>query len=84
MSSIIGGIPPSLRTPLTALLVGFPVLWWIRNVILGRSRNAQGLPFAPGPKPLPLVGNIRDIVFERECETYMEWSKTYGKAYLCL
>lgn len=79
MSSALEYIPPPLRTPLAVLLVGLPVLWWLRATVLGRKRNAQGLPFAPGPAPLPLLGNIRDIVIEKQCETYAEWSKTYGQ-----
>ncbi|KAJ7862995.1 cytochrome P450 [Mycena leptocephala] len=58
-------------------LVGFrclfvPILWssW--------QRNRSKLPLPPGPKKLPLVGNLFDIPAERQWETYFEWSKRYN------
>ncbi|KAJ6559613.1 cytochrome P450 [Mycena capillaripes] len=35
------------------------------------------LPLPPGPKKLPLLGNILDMPYARPWETCMEWSKTY-------
>lgn len=35
-------------------------------------------PFPPGPKALPILGNIRDVPLEREWLTYTEWAKQYG------
>ncbi|OCH90317.1 cytochrome P450 [Obba rivulosa] len=36
------------------------------------------LPLPPGPPPLPLVGNIKDVPTSHEWITYAEWAKTYG------
>ncbi|KAJ6559693.1 cytochrome P450 [Mycena capillaripes] len=38
----------------------------------------RNLPLPPGPKKLPLLGNILDMPYARPWETCMEWSKTYG------
>ncbi|OCH90228.1 CyP450 monooxygenase [Obba rivulosa] len=43
-----------------------------------RKSSLHHLPLPPGPKPLPLVGNILDIPTAYQWLTYAEWSKTYG------
>ncbi|KAJ7693224.1 cytochrome P450 [Mycena rosella] len=48
--------------------VWFGRRWW---------RNHSQLPLPPGPKPLPLVGNMFDIPTERQWETYGDWSKKF-------
>ncbi|KAF7331776.1 hypothetical protein MKEN_00057500 [Mycena kentingensis (nom. inval.)] len=35
-------------------------------------------PLPPGPRGLPLVGNILDMPSEKEWETFSKWSDTYG------
>ena len=39
------------------------------------------LPLPPGPKKLPLLGNLHNFPTKYEWEQYVEWSKEYG-AYL--
>ncbi|KAF8891878.1 cytochrome P450 [Infundibulicybe gibba] len=36
-------------------------------------------PLPPGPKGLPLLGNIRDIPSSRQWLAYTEWAKVYGE-----
>jgi hypothetical protein len=36
------------------------------------------LPLPPGPKGLPLVGNIFDMPYEKEWLTFAKWGETYG------
>ncbi|KAH7886958.1 cytochrome P450, partial [Phlebopus sp. FC_14] len=36
------------------------------------------LPFPPGPKGLPLVGNFFDVPTEKPWETFSKWRKEYG------
>ncbi|KAJ7486314.1 cytochrome P450 [Mycena galericulata] len=42
------------------------------------SRKRSTLPLPPGPRKLPLVGNLLDIPANLEWEKYMEWSKEYN------
>jgi hypothetical protein len=43
---------------------------------LYRRRSLSPLP--PGPKPLPLLGNLFDMPTSREYETYAQWGRKYG------
>ncbi|KAJ7263551.1 cytochrome P450 [Mycena rebaudengoi] len=41
-------------------------------------RNRSTLPLPPGPRKLPLVGNLLEIPADLAWEKYMEWSKEYN------
>ena len=45
--------------------------------IRDRQRR-RGLPYPPGPRPLPLVGNLFDIPKEFSWLTYADLSKKHG------
>ncbi|KAF8880682.1 hypothetical protein BD779DRAFT_1421237, partial [Infundibulicybe gibba] len=32
----------------------------------------------PGPKGLPIIGNLLDVPTEKQWLVFMEWTKTYG------
>ncbi|KAJ8697465.1 hypothetical protein PTI98_004269 [Pleurotus ostreatus] len=36
------------------------------------------LPFPPGPRGYPIIGNLLDMPSELQWEKYSEWSKKYG------
>ncbi|KIJ62886.1 hypothetical protein HYDPIDRAFT_114010 [Hydnomerulius pinastri MD-312] len=46
---------------------------------LQRSSNASSLPYPPGPKPLPLLGNVLHLNKSEPWLSYTEWSKKYGE-----
>ena len=64
--------------PLTIfdILVFSAVILFIYRIT---SKNKLRLP--PGPKPLPLVGNIYDLPSKHEWVVYRDWTRKYSKKY---
>lgn len=52
------------------------LLWMI---VSNRGAKSRGLPFPPGPKALPLVGNILQVNTAEPWLTYTALKKKYGK-----
>ena len=42
------------------------------------TKKASSLPTPPGPKKLPILGNLLDIPTTFEWITYARWTKEYG------
>jgi hypothetical protein len=47
-------------------------------------QRRQGLPYPPGPRPLPLIGNLFDIPKEFSWLSYTQLSKKYGMVYFAV
>lgn len=62
-----------------ALALGLLATFVIGSYFLTTRRgNVKGLPLPPGPKGLPLVGNVFDIPHSYAWIKAKELSKTYG------
>jgi len=47
-------------------------------IIAGRKVHSSGIPYPPGPRPLPLIGNVLHISLTEPWLTYTAWKKIYG------
>jgi hypothetical protein len=50
------------------------VLWGIHSATRKKQETNP-----PGPKPLPLIGNVLNFPVNRQWVTFAEWKKQYGK-----
>lgn len=57
------------------LLVAVLALYLIKRWAVGRS----GKHLPPGPKPLPIVGNLFDMPPARQWEVFAEWKERWGR-----
>lgn len=61
---------PAIYTAIAGLLIAM--------YILTRRKSASSLLLPPGPKPLPIIGNVHQAPKSHGWRTYREWSKKYG------
>jgi hypothetical protein len=70
--STLRAIEPLVTSAIIALLTAGVVKIISRHL----SRDTPNLP--PGPKPLPIIGNLFDIPKEKEWLDYRAMTETYG------
>ncbi len=64
----------SIRTlDISIAFVGFILTWHLFR----RTRRSIA-PLPPGPRGLPLIGNLLDMPSEKEWLTYAKWGEKYG------
>ena len=63
---------PLYDTPLGALTLWIGLAWFVWNA------GKKCLPYPPGPKRLPIVGNLISMPSREEWVTYKKWSEESG------
>ncbi|KAJ7108017.1 cytochrome P450 [Mycena crocata] len=63
-------LPISSTTWILGIGISMYAIHWL-------SKPRSSLPLPPGPRKLPLIGNVFDIPAAHPWETYMAWSKEY-------
>lgn len=66
----LSSLPPSL---VVGVLCGVAFSLWLAI----RSKGGQ-LPYPPGPKRLPIIGNVLDVNLKEPHITYTRWAARYG------
>lgn len=70
-------VPSKMAALLSSVALVIACLAWF-NFIRRRSSGASRLPPPPGPKGLPILGNIFQVPTKREWLRYSEWFDKYG------
>ncbi len=64
-----------------SLILVLPLVVTFISWLYSTPKRRPSLPLPPGPKPLPLLGNLFDVPQEKPWITYMGWSRSYGMLY---
>ncbi|KAI0352615.1 CyP450 monooxygenase [Trametes cingulata] len=59
------------------LVIVIPILLYVRSLFVWRDRIHR-LPLPPGPRPLPILGNLYNMPKERPWEAYRDMQQEYG------
>ncbi|XP_069832020.1 cytochrome P450 2C14-like [Dendropsophus ebraccatus] len=68
----------ALTMDLVTVLLSIIVILFFINAF---KKHENDKNFPPGPKPLPIIGNILTINMAKPYETFMELAKTYGPVF---
>jgi hypothetical protein len=61
-------------------LVAFVSIYFL--LVIQDRRRRRGLPYPPGPRSWPIVGNLLDVPSRRPWVAYVEMSKKYGAGHI--
>ena len=68
--------------PVVSLMSALDVLVLVTSIsafiAIRNNQRRQGVPYPPGPRPLPLIGNLLDIPKEFSWLSYNQLSEKYG------
>ncbi|KDQ14783.1 hypothetical protein BOTBODRAFT_32546 [Botryobasidium botryosum FD-172 SS1] len=64
--------------PLLAALLGIFATLVIYRLRAANAANPRRLPYPPGPKPEPIIGNARHIPAHSSWLQYTDWKKVHG------
>ncbi|XP_016149316.1 cytochrome P450 2K1-like isoform X2 [Sinocyclocheilus grahami] len=70
-----------LQFPSTGTLLGALLLLLVLYLLSSGSKSQKEGKEPPGPKPLPLLGNLLTLDLTRPFDTFFELSKTYGNIF---
>uniref|UniRef100_A0A8H8CI81 Cytochrome P450 n=1 Tax=Psilocybe cubensis TaxID=181762 RepID=A0A8H8CI81_PSICU len=63
------------------LAVATLLISWAKRKLLETIYRKRH-PYPPGPKPMPLIGNMLDFPAQHAAKVYLEWEKTYNSPLL--
>jgi len=66
------------------LLAIFAVFTLYRHLYLGSKHNLKRLPYPPGPKRSPIIGNLHDMPTSHPWLKFTAWAKQYGMSSILL
>ena len=74
-----------LKVSLTSILDILVLVFCLAAFLAIRDhQRRRGLPYPPGPRPLPLIGNLLDIPKEFSWLSYTQLSKKHGMIYFAV
>ncbi|KAJ6535984.1 cytochrome P450 [Mycena vulgaris] len=81
----VGTCPCETMFSSSTILVQSFIAFATAGIILRRLLySARIVPLPPGPRPLPLIGNILDVPTQQPWKTYSNWSHLYGSDVISL
>lgn len=72
-AAIMPVVSPMFALDILVLVTSIAAFFALRDY-----KKRRGLPYPPGPRPLPLIGNLLDIPKEFSWLAYTQLSKKHG------